>query len=580
VKGRALKLQFRAWSVALGCIALLASCAHKDLARKNYTNVADDYSQRSGIEYFRTRASAEAYMLESVGLSEADRDYRPFVGVAISGGGSRAANFGLYVLEELDRLGMLNRVDAISSVSGGSIAAAHFGLYYPQLKDAYWPRAEEDLRQDLRDDWLRRHANPSNWRTLYQSDFNASTILAETYDEKLFHGATFKDLGPPGPGRPHILINATAIRNPRDFSSDCIAQGQNAYANDLGTFVFTTHAFMNCLGSRLSPYSVAQAVAASSAYPGLFSPVLLQTYPRMIDGPQRRKEYLHLIDGGVADNLGVDALVGAANQRRLDGLRSDDLHGTRRVADDQVPCFLIVVDAYIDGGDKLENEYPDLRHNLLDRAIDPSWKYAFDSLLQRRRYDTLLGLGIDAKHGENGQDYARSTASHTIALRREQGTTQMHIGDVVFLVPNTSDLTCAVWHISLRDVYELGADESRVLSDGDAKLRRASIYAMVTNADTDLKLTGGSACSPTQYQAALSDAAKILVREDAASLTVLHDWLAAHDVAPSGIWRPDAYGTNGRRFMVTAASKGPLGTASGRIRCLNSEVPKESTSTN
>ena len=42
VKGRAFKLQFRAWLVVLGCTEFLAACAHKDLVRKNYIDVADD----------------------------------------------------------------------------------------------------------------------------------------------------------------------------------------------------------------------------------------------------------------------------------------------------------------------------------------------------------------------------------------------------------------------------------------------------------------------------------------------------------------------------------------------------------
>jgi hypothetical protein len=41
-----------------------------------------------------------------------------FVGVSISGGGSRAAVFGAAVLRELDDLGFLNHLTAISSVSG------------------------------------------------------------------------------------------------------------------------------------------------------------------------------------------------------------------------------------------------------------------------------------------------------------------------------------------------------------------------------------------------------------------------------------------------------------------------------
>ncbi|WP_176316829.1 patatin-like phospholipase family protein [Burkholderia vietnamiensis] len=131
-------------------------------------------------------------MSAAIEIPESEKKYRPFLGVAISGGGSRAANFGMYVLKELERLGVLNRIDAISSVSGGSIVAAHFGLYYPKLRGDYWDFAEKDLRQDFRDDWLARHANPANWRTLSGKGFNASTILAKTYDDMLFHGAVFR----------------------------------------------------------------------------------------------------------------------------------------------------------------------------------------------------------------------------------------------------------------------------------------------------------------------------------------------------------------------------------------------------
>ena len=51
------------------------------------------------------------------------QDY--FIGLALSGGGSRAANFGSAVLWELDRLGILQHVQYISTVSGGSLAGAY-----------------------------------------------------------------------------------------------------------------------------------------------------------------------------------------------------------------------------------------------------------------------------------------------------------------------------------------------------------------------------------------------------------------------------------------------------------------------
>lgn len=52
-----------------------------------------------------------------------------FVGVAISGGGSRAANFSAAVLEELEKQGFSEHLSAISSVSGGSLTAAYFSLF-------------------------------------------------------------------------------------------------------------------------------------------------------------------------------------------------------------------------------------------------------------------------------------------------------------------------------------------------------------------------------------------------------------------------------------------------------------------
>jgi NTE family protein len=561
-----LVVSFIRLTFTLAAIFLLASCS-KNVVKNHYVNERDVDPGRPG--HWLTRASADARMYEAYDLPESEREYRPFLGVAISGGGSRAANFGLYVLEELQRLGVLDRIDAISSVSGGSIVAAHFGLYYPRYQDAYWPMAERDLSQDLRDDWLARHIRPSNWQTLYRSDFNASTILAQTYDAMLFHGKTFADLGVPGRGRPHILLNTTAVGAPPGFPSDCVAQGRNAFSDSLSTFVFTDQAFQSCLGSFLGSYSIAQAVAASSAYPVLFSPVALEVYPTFFQNSNKPVQYLHLIDGGIADNLGTDALVHAANERWHDGQEQDSLDGTNRTISDPVPCFLIVVDAFIDGGEKLEDEYPDLRHGLIDRAIDPSWKYAFDGLLQRRRTDTLASLGINVGREDGRSDYDRATSGHVISLGDERGMVEVVHGPIVTLERRKSDLTCAVWHISLRDVYEIGADRSNVLVDPVTKFKRGSIYAMVTNTDTDLKLTGGVSCSVREHQEALSDAAKILVREDTQALSVLHKWLLDHDIPSNSNWTPDRYGSDGRRFNVTGVKKGPLGIPSGIVRCLN-----------
>src|SRR5687768_10046990 len=63
-------------------------------------------------------------------VQEAER--RPPVGLALSGGGFRAAFFHVGILARLAETGTLRKVEVISTVSGGSILGA---LYYLALKD-------------------------------------------------------------------------------------------------------------------------------------------------------------------------------------------------------------------------------------------------------------------------------------------------------------------------------------------------------------------------------------------------------------------------------------------------------------
>jgi hypothetical protein len=83
------------------------------------------------------------------GPSEPDR---PLVGLAISGGGIRSATFGLGVLESLKSIGVLKRVDYLSTVSGGGFIGSwlsanckrHEGWLEP---DANWTASIAHLRR-------------------------------------------------------------------------------------------------------------------------------------------------------------------------------------------------------------------------------------------------------------------------------------------------------------------------------------------------------------------------------------------------------------------------------------------------
>src|SRR5216684_2980294 len=54
----------------------------------------------------------------------------PQIGLALSGGGSRAIAFHLGCLRALSRLGLLDRVAILSTVSGGSVIGAYFHAHF------------------------------------------------------------------------------------------------------------------------------------------------------------------------------------------------------------------------------------------------------------------------------------------------------------------------------------------------------------------------------------------------------------------------------------------------------------------
>jgi predicted acylesterase/phospholipase RssA len=205
-----------------------------------------------------------------------------FVGIAISGGGSRSANFSAAMLFELQKAGILQKADYISSVSGGSLTAA----YYCTHHEDWNPKAVQKLMtHNFADDvWWQIWA-PWNFFALMFSDTDRTDLLARALEDELYgkkggKGMTFADLLL---DRPRLLINSTDLQS-----------GER--------FVFCNESFDE-LNSDLSKYPIAWAVAASSSVPVALHPVTLRDYSTIY--PQ----YRHLIDGGITDNLGVRTLV-------------------------------------------------------------------------------------------------------------------------------------------------------------------------------------------------------------------------------------------------------------------------------
>ena len=254
-------------------------------------------------------------------LGQSDRSGL-MVALFFSGGGTRAAAFSYGVLRELaatriagDRR-MLDEVTTINAVSGGSFTAAYYCLYGDRIFTDYETLfLKRDIQGALLHGWL----SPSNSFRLYSPNFGRSDLAAEYYDELLFHGATFGDLAKTGPTRPFLVINATNISTstPVQFTQDQF----------------------DLIGSDLSRYPVSRAVAASSAVPLVFSPITLKNYADRVPAADAfllqstgasdvfasyraaltetslsyrdvtKQPYIHLMDGGLADNLSLRNLL-------------------------------------------------------------------------------------------------------------------------------------------------------------------------------------------------------------------------------------------------------------------------------
>jgi NTE family protein len=276
--------------------------------------------------------------------------------LALSGGGTRAATLSYGVLEELARSEvradgephrMLDEVDIISSVSGGSFTAAYYALWGDRIFSDF---ESQFLKKDVQTSLLLQVLAPWNQVRMASPKFSRSDLAAEYYDHLLFKGATFADLMTQS-NRPFLSINATDV-------------GSGA------RFEFTQDEF-DLLHSDLAQFPISRAVAASSAFPVLLTPVVLKNYSAEQSHPEpewiksilesptastrlkymaaharaygdERRQFIHLLDGGLSDNLGLrGALDRAIAREQSTQVPSVPWQIPPRVA-------LIVVDAHTD----------------------------------------------------------------------------------------------------------------------------------------------------------------------------------------------------------------------------------------
>lgn len=274
-------------------------------------------------------------------------DQDTLVGIAVSGGGSRAATFAAGTLEALANIpivengrprSVLETVTHMSSVSGGSLATAYYAVKKPAKSEAvltgqgltpayqqFFASFKEDMQKDFQLRALVRQL--LNFRVANPTKFAYS--FAEVWDAGFFDGITFSGLyeREKRGDAPQIIFNGTIYNTgrrlvlttlpPSDFAYDftselrakLVARGQQFTPEGRASFdrslqrarnQFLPQTFEDIEGDhRQLPVSL--AVATSASFPPVVGPVTYQA--------AGTRAFTHVGDGGLFDNLGTESLT-------------------------------------------------------------------------------------------------------------------------------------------------------------------------------------------------------------------------------------------------------------------------------
>jgi len=229
-----------------------------------------------------------------------EQSLRDGMGLALSGGGFRATLFHVGSLWRLNELGLLGKIERICSVSGGSITAGVLGYKWKLLKfdgNGVAVNFVEEVVNPLRSLCSLDVDVSAGIEGMISVFRSISDMVTAKYEEHLFGSATLQDLPSDAEG-PDFTIYATSLQ-----TGDSVRFSRN-YLSDYK------------IGMIRNPdISLATAVAASSAFPPVLSPVILEPKGEWVrlEGAYMfdQKEYrdkMVLTDGGVYDNLGLEAI--------------------------------------------------------------------------------------------------------------------------------------------------------------------------------------------------------------------------------------------------------------------------------
>jgi len=261
---------------------------------------------------------------------------QPGIGIALSGGGFRAMLFHAGALARMNELGLLSRAKRIASVSGGSITSGYLAVKWRDLGNADANGVFPDFQAAVVEPILtfsRQKIDIVDALTGLLPWESASGEVAKSYNSALFHERTLQDT----PEAPVFVFCATNLQ------TGVLWRFTKSYAGDYAIGYLDQPAIQ-----------VADAVAASSAFPPVLSPFILKplagSFKDWPDGPHVNpadlpayRSQVILTDGGVYDNHGVEPIVkscltnfvsdGGAPFQRTTSLHTDWISQLKRILD-------------------------------------------------------------------------------------------------------------------------------------------------------------------------------------------------------------------------------------------------------
>jgi len=219
------------------------------------------------------------------------------IGLSFSGGGYRATLFHAGALVRMNELGLMRKARVISSVSGGSITTAILAMNWDKLEFEGDVATPLSMRQHFLRPIFKATAKDIDVRVGIEGllpFLSGGNRLAAAYDRNIFDGFRLKNIVE----APEFVFCATNLQTGGLFKF------RKDKVSDWRTLEATTY------DVRLS-----EAVAASSAFPPVLAPVRLRLSGETVkthDIARYDDKRLHrrpvLVDGGVYDNLGLEAI--------------------------------------------------------------------------------------------------------------------------------------------------------------------------------------------------------------------------------------------------------------------------------